>query len=597
MNYKAFLSVGVAVLLSSASAYAQTAYQPNIGSGVNTAQPAYGLMAQGSRTGVAGGSLGGTIPALSVPQIQQSQQAVTPVTPPTPQDFTQQQYAQVPAPTVNEAPVYITEPTAVEYGAQPVAPQNYVAQQQFQPIIVDPAYQNAPAVNVTGEQQYAQPQFDMSGFDAMPADAMPATMAPTPMVQNDYMYDDGSEYETQVIQVPVPIYQQPAPVPAQPTPMAASPINNNDMMAPLPDVGNGYATQGNNGIDPSIMPSPMFTPSARTTQSMNPQPYADIPAQPGLMFEIDDIDDMGSETLITRKISDMRSDLNKLQDAIAIAKEQLENLRYSAELQAADYYAVVAAIQARLQAGTTPGNPRLVNSWNVAQDRLDRLSEDVDSLGDLASKVAAQANMGSFLLEATRATYGLSGALESDHANLEVLEDDVTNTVMVINRLLNETTDDINRRTAYLATERKNLQTLAVGVSKGELFGRSLTNQYFQRVMDPMSLGGIERLRAEGKRPLAVIRFNQDQVNYSQPVYAALNDAIRKNPDAEFELIAVTPNEGTSAEIALASTDSKNKAEDVVRTLSNMGLPNTKMQVSSAMSAEANSPEVHIYIR
>ncbi len=562
------LSLAPATMVKKAQAQTVSAYQ--------TTSPS-GLMANTTQTGgVIGGSYGRTVPSLMQREI--AQQAPTSI-------YGADQQLQANVAPVNVNPI------------QPISAQDWMVNAPT-PIMIDPAFQNAPAVPV--------------------------------MQNNDFNnnFVDNGEYQTQIVRVPVPVYQpvmqQQAPqqVFMQPimdsntqfvgtntplnAPMAQANGQVSTLTSPLPDYNNGYngynaggefGVDRDTGIDRSILPSPLFTPSQRTTQSMNQLPYQDIPAQPGLAFEIDQIDDLGSETLITRKIGDMRGDLNKLQEAIAIAKEQLEKLRYSAELQAADYYAVVAAIQARLQAGSTPGNPRLVNSWNIAQDRLDRLSEDIDSLGGLATKVAAQANLGKFLLEASRATYGLSGALESDHALLEVLEDDATNTILVINRLLNESTDDINRRTAYLSAERKNLQSLAVGITNGELFGRSLTNQYFRRVTDPTSAAGLQRLRSEGKRPLAVIRFNQDNVNYQQPVYAALNDAIRANPDTQFEIIAIAPNEGTSAELALASTDAKQKAENVVRTLSNMGLPNARMQVSSSMSTEADTTEVHIYVR
>lgn len=385
------------------------------------------------------------------------------------------------------------------------------------------------------------------------------------------------EFQPQIIQVPVPVYQ---PVVTQ-APQEIAPAQK----------------EASYKDNVQQVNSPAFKASPRTTQAKNPVPYANIPPQPGIVFEIDQVDETQADTIVSRKVVEMNTDLNTLQDAVALAKEQLENIRFSTEVQSADYYAVVAAVQARLQAGSTPGNPRLVNSWNIAQDRLDRLSEDVGALNDLATRVGAQANMSNFLLEAVRASYGLSGALENDHAELQILEDELTSTIVVINRFLNEITDDINRRTAYLSTERKNLQALAVGITNGELYGKSITNQYFRRVTDPTTPMGIDRLRGEGKKPLAIIRFNQDNVKYQQPVYAALNEAIRRNPDAEFELIAVSPETGSPADVALTSTEARQKAEGVIRTLSNMGLPASKMMVSSAKSATSDSSEVHIYVR
>lgn len=482
------------------------------------------------------------------------------------------------------------------------------------PMIYDAAEQNAQAVSLL-PQNSAQIGGDDIPVPPAPVAAAtaPAQAMPAPAYQPIYEQPTPPQYQQSQFQQPAyqPQQMRAPAVEINTAPAQAAPQATN-AMPPLPDIDyNRYssimpsyhfetsrAVTGTSVAPSASAPNDtVFTPSARTTKAMSDQPYPNIAPQPGFMFEIEEIDDLGQETLITRKIGEMRTDLSQLQEAISIAKDQLETVRFSAEVQSADYYAVVAAIQSRLQAGSTPGNPRLVNSWNIAQDRLDRLAEDVDALGKLAQRVSAQADMSEFLLEAARATFGLSGALEQDHADLEILEDDVTNTVVVINRLLNEITDDINRRTAYLASERKNLQTLASGITNGELFGRSLTNQYYRRVTDPLSGAGVDRLRAEGKRPLAVIRFNQQNVDYQQPVYSALNDAIRINPDAQFEVIAVAPDEGTSAELALATTQAKQKAEDVVRTLSNMGLPNGKMLVSASRSTEADSTEIHIYVR
>lgn len=529
---------------------------------------------QARNNGIAGGSYGSAIPSLSGEGTsgmgQYGQQQYQPVV----VDGTQTNAIPVENRSVDanidtevvRVPVPVYQPVY----QSPGAPQGFGVQ-GYQPPMQQP---NAFG---GGAGYYAQPPMYTPNF---PPQGYPMMQQPAPSVQIDQSqtgYTSGGQPNAAFTSVRNSLPD----------------INYNDFGGTSPMVQN----YGQTRINPNVPQIPSFQPSTRTTQSMAEQPYPDIRPAPGLVFEIDEIEDLGDETIITRKIQTMNKDLENLHTAISVAKEQLENIRFSTEIQAADYYAVVAAIQSRLQGGSTPGNPRLINSWNIAQDRLDRLSEDVDSLGELSQRVAAQGNMASYLLESVRASFGLSGALEADHAKLEILEDEVTSTVVAINRLLNEITDDVNRRTAYLASERKNLQTLAQGISNGELFGQSITNQYMRRVSDPNSANGMQRLQAEGMRPLAIIRFNRDNVNYQQPVFSALNDAIRINPDAQFEIIAVSSNDGTSAETALAATEAKQKAEGVIRTLSNMGLPNGKMLISNARSAEADGAEVHIYVR
>ncbi len=84
-------------------------------------------------------------------------------------------------------------------------------------------------------------------------------------------------------------------------------------------------------------------------------------------------------------------------------------------------------------------------------------------MNQLANDVAANAAMSNYLLESTRATFGISGAVDEDHAQLRVLEDEVNKTTILIDRLLSELTEDITRQTNYLAEERANLNTLAIG--------------------------------------------------------------------------------------------------------------------------------------
>ena len=100
-------------------------------------------------------------------------------------------------------------------------------------------------------------------------------------------------------------------------------------------------------------------------------------------------------------------------------------------------------------------------------------------MNNLANRVSADAAMSSYLLEATRAAYGLSGAIDEDHRQLAVLEDDVNKTVVLITRLLDELSEDIARQSNYVANERGNLNTLALAIKNGELYGNSLSARGF----------------------------------------------------------------------------------------------------------------------
>ena len=284
---------------------------------------------------------------------------------------------------------------------------------------------------------------------------------------------------------------------------------------------------------------------------------------------------------------------------------------------AGEYNASVATINTQLQSGTTPGNPRLVQKLQTAQGNLDRLSQNVADLNAMAVEAANAASMGSFLLEACRSAYGLSGAVEEDHAALAQVEDQVNNTIVTIDRVLNEVNDDITRTAAYLSAERSNIRTLSLAVTNGDYYGASLASRPFSSappstLMQPANYAPSAGISAgpgpapitpvaavplSNPRPLVKIKFDQPNIEYEQAVYMAVNEAMQKYPNARFELIAVNPSAGNAAQVAIESTRARRNAEMVLRSLSQMGIDVNKIDLSTLQSAEARTNEVHIYIR
>jgi hypothetical protein len=340
----------------------------------------------------------------------------------------------------------------------------------------------------------------------------------------------------------------------------------------------------------------------------------------------------GGETIVGRKIGELRGELFSLQGTVAQLSERMASLQAEGQNQAAEYYASVATISTQLQTGTTPGNPRLVEKLGIARSSLEELSGHIAQLNDLAVQVSNAASMSSFLLESSRSAYSLSGAVEEDHVRLAQMEDAVNNTIVIIDRLLNNVNDDITRTVAYLNTERDNLRTLTAAINAGDLFGKSLSNRPFSRagqasfvpvaasahgmmsgdpMMAPPAPGAEMMMPAAmppmaqptmgalpgGPRPLVKIRFDRSNVDYEQPVYLAVNEALTRYPNARFELIAVHPNAGNTAEVAIESTRARRNAEKVLRSLTEMGLPMDRVDLSYSPSPEATTNEVHLYVR
>ena len=302
-----------------------------------------------------------------------------------------------------------------------------------------------------------------------------------------------------------------------------------------------------------------------------------------------------SGTHVGQKVDELRGDLARLQGRMADHNAQLQAMRGAAREGASAYHGLVGAMNSRLQVGTTPGNPELVAQWNQAQAELGKVGESISSLNSLSNEASSTSALATFLLESTRATFDLRGAIEEDHRQLAILEDEVNKTVVVVDRLLNELSEDVSRAQNYFTTERANLTAMQVAVDNGEYIGGSLANRAYG-VPVPPPQGGAASLVGQ-RQPLVVIRFNQPNVDYEQALFTVVNRALERKPNAGFDLVAVAPNVGNPAQVSLATNKSRRNAEGVLRSLTNMGLPADRITLSATSSADAQVNEVHVYVR
>lgn len=304
-------------------------------------------------------------------------------------------------------------------------------------------------------------------------------------------------------------------------------------------------------------------------------------------------------TVVGQHVVQLRGELAALEVRVRENNTRLQQLRAATAGNAQRYHGTVAAITARLQLGTTPGNPVVVNQWNAAQADLDRLSSDIGAMNGLSNSVAENVGTAEFLLDTAHATFGLSGAIDEDHRQLEILEDELNRSLVLIQRLLSELQEDISRQTAYVANERARLSTLSQAIASGEIYGETLAS----RALSTPSGGratGYERTSsnvAPGGRPLVVIRFDRPDVAYEQALYSALTRALERRPDARFDVVAVAPTGGSASDMRQGQIQSRRNAEAVMASISGMGLPANRLRLSSTTSADVASSEIHIYVR
>ena len=292
-------------------------------------------------------------------------------------------------------------------------------------------------------------------------------------------------------------------------------------------------------------------------------------------------------TAVNKTIQSLRAQVAGLQQRLAANSGRVGELRNQGAGAAGAYQEAKAHITTRLQVGTTRGNPELVAEWNTAQGQLDGLSANLNAMNGVGTDVTNDSSTAHFALDQISATFNVSGAVDEDHRQLQLLEDETSQTIVMIDRLLKEVSDAIQRQTAYIASERANLTTLAAAIKNGDFYGGS--------VVGGLGSGGSQP--AVGGSPLVVGRFDRPNVDYQQILYAALNQALQNRPSASFQVVAVAPTRGNAASVQIAQSTARRHAEAVMRSMTDMGVPATRVGVASTTDPSATVSEVRVFVR
>jgi hypothetical protein len=296
-------------------------------------------------------------------------------------------------------------------------------------------------------------------------------------------------------------------------------------------------------------------------------------------------------TTVNHTIAGIRSELQGIENAMTGNGQQLATLRTSSSQQLASYHQTEAAISAHLQIGTTRGNPELVAQWNTAQSALDQLTSNINALNSLASQVSGEASRTRALLGQIQATFDVPGAVDEDHRQLTALEDEANQTLVLLDRLARDTAADLRRETVSLTNERASLGQLATAIKNGDLYGGA------SRGRAVTASAAVTTTAGTGGAPLVTIRFNRANVAYQKTLYEALTQALQSQPSASFNVVGVSPPRSSAQAVQVAQTAARRHAQDVMRTMTDMGVPAARMDISSSTDPSATASEVRVFVR
>lgn len=340
------------------------------------------------------------------------------------------------------------------------------------------------------------------------------------------------------------------------------------------------------------VPQTIETVQDTGSQEIPPSQYAPPPvSQPEVAY-----DTGPTGTFVGGKINQFRGDLSSIQNAISSHNNDFLRFKDLVDEQTSVYQGLSSAIRSRLQIGTTPGNPILVGQWNDAQRALEDIQNNVNNLQIVNNRVTADAALITHLRNAIDSSFFISGAIDEDHNQLKVLNDDVQRTSVLYARLMDELDQKISREIMILNDEREYMKKLAEDVEVGKFGGRvsspPTTSSNIQEQAKPKSIDTVNIAPLNYDNAILVIKFDDTNFDYSTALFESISNALEQMPSANFEVVAVSPTGGASF-----SDKARQRASEVFGKIVEMGVPSERMSLTSSNSTTAQAEDVHIYLK
>ena len=335
--------------------------------------------------------------------------------------------------------------------------------------------------------------------------------------------------------------------------------------------------------------APASAPEAAApgTAAPAPPPVTAAPAPPPVvagMARITIKPGTDTGTAVGRTVASLRAQLQSLATKTSGDAQRLADLKNSSAQATGTYQQTTATIQTRLAVGTTRGNPELIGQWNTAQGALDTITGNINALSKLAGEIGGDSSTAHRTYDSIQAAYSVSGGIDEDQRQLNVLSDEASETVIVTDRLKRDAAQAIQRQTAYVANERGNLTTLASAIQAGDYTGPLMGSA------PAVARAASNAVPLPAGTPIVTIKFGRARAPYEKTLYAALSQALASQPKASFSVVGIAPQ-------ATRENGAERNAKAVMHTMGEMGVPPARMEVSAATDPALDASEVRVYVR
>lgn len=310
-------------------------------------------------------------------------------------------------------------------------------------------------------------------------------------------------------------------------------------------------------------------------------------------------------TFVGQRVSAFRQELSQIKQAQKSGERQLEKINANISNNASLYQKTVSAVETKLQAGTTPGNPNMYAMLQQAQGNVQTMFANANALENLSNKTANILTSVNYLENSIAAAFSISGAVDEDHKQLRELQNDAMTTAQKAAALNESVAAAANFQQQSAIQASQEINALHESVKNGSnTFTAARRPIVMQRTsayapvvpvarsaksLAPAKRAAAPAVAANGTLPLFSVRFAGNNVDYKDGLNSAVKSALSRKPNASFEVVAVSNTNNQNS--------AKQHASRIFEEIVKFGANADNVSLNARISEQASVAEVQVFVK
>jgi hypothetical protein len=290
---------------------------------------------------------------------------------------------------------------------------------------------------------------------------------------------------------------------------------------------------------------------------------------------------------------------------------------------AEEYLMLVGQLRAKLQVGTTPGNPQMIALLEQAGATRKALSGRVNDLQNFGNVVSKDISNIGFLAQTIGSAMNLAGGTEADRTTLQQMGLEANRIGQDYLVLMQDVNLMITHQKTMAITLDGEYEELTALVRQG-VNSNPLAAQSFQLsnivAAAPAAMAATESPAAvttpsassaplatstaaqastieqlANKEVLFAVSKSERRNGFEQALYDAVSKAYASDQNIKFHVLGVSPIGATAAETSGLNDMTNAEMEAVLKAMVDMGVPVSRVTLEVANSSKVDEPEVRLY--